>query len=407
MKILIVDDLPTKIQELTHILSEKINFTLEVDVANSVFSAKKKLRERKYDLVVLDINLPIRDGGEPRVEGGLRVLDDTMDPGLQMPTFVIGLTSYDNFKEQVSKEFQDKCWGIVSYRADSNDWANIIVDKIQHLSELRNNNARVFDFDLAILTAVKVEYSIAKDVLAKEWVNFPVTGDPTIYSVADVIIPGSDKKIKTVIAMCPEMGPASASMMTSKIINAFNPRRLVMVGIAGGVEGEVEIGDVVVADPCWDISAGKLIRTPEGKRVQLPDPRHLRISAESKASWDHIAANPSVLNSYWVNCKYSRVKKSPVIHVGLMGAGGLVITDAEYISEVKTHARKLLAVDMESYGVMLAAEHIREPKPDFFVVKSICDYANSVKNDDYQSFCAYMSVAALLEFLKFSMAVGR
>ena len=48
-------------------------------------------------------------------------------------------------------------------------------------------------------------------------------------------------------------------------------------------------------------------------------------------------------------------------------------------------------LDMESYSVLYVAENSREPKPTGLVVKSICDYADSSKSDQYQKFAAYTS----------------
>ena len=44
---------------------------------------------------------------------------------------------------------------------------------------------------------------------------------------------------------------------------------------------------------------------------------------------------------------------------------------------------------MESYGVFLAASNALEPKPRALVVKSVCDYANEEKDDQYQTFAAF------------------
>ena len=49
------------------------------------------------------------------------------------------------------------------------------------------------------------------------------------------------------------------------------------------------------------------------------------------------------------------------------------------------------------YGVAYAANHSTEPKPYPIIAKSICDFADSRKSDQYQRFAAYTSC----EFTKF------
>ena len=48
-----------------------------------------------------------------------------------------------------------------------------------------------------------------------------------------------------------------------------------------------------------------------------------------------------------------------------------------------------VGMDMESYSVFLAASKALEPRPKALVVKSICDYANAEKDDQYQMFAAF------------------
>lgn len=47
---------------------------------------------------------------------------------------------------------------------------------------------------------------------------------------------------------------------------------------------------------------------------------------------------------------------------------------------------------METYGMYYAAEWAIEPKPKFLAIKSICDYADQKKDDDYHNYAIYTSV---------------
>ena len=46
---------------------------------------------------------------------------------------------------------------------------------------------------------------------------------------------------------------------------------------------------------------------------------------------------------------------------------------------------------MESYAVVYAANHANDPRPAPIIIKSVCDFANSEKSDEYQKFAAYTS----------------
>lgn len=46
---------------------------------------------------------------------------------------------------------------------------------------------------------------------------------------------------------------------------------------------------------------------------------------------------------------------------------------------------------MEGYGVVYAASHATEPRPLAIVAKSVCDFADNRKSDQFQDFAAYTS----------------
>lgn len=50
-----------------------------------------------------------------------------------------------------------------------------------------------------------------------------------------------------------------------------------------------------------------------------------------------------------------------------------------------------IGLDMEAYGVVYAAQNATDPRPIPLVIKSVCDYANDEKTDQYQKFAAYTS----------------
>ena len=54
---------------------------------------------------------------------------------------------------------------------------------------------------------------------------------------------------------------------------------------------------------------------------------------------------------------------------------------------------------METYGVLYAANHCTKPRPIAFSIKSVCDFADSKKNDNYQNYAAHTSANVLYEFL--------
>ena len=57
-------------------------------------------------------------------------------------------------------------------------------------------------------------------------------------------------------------------------------------------------------------------------------------------------------------------------------------------------------IEMEIYGMMLAAESLPDPQPISIAFKSVCDYADPNKNDKWQKYAAYTSATFVYEFIK-------
>ena len=82
-----------------------------------------------------------------------------------------------------------------------------------------------------------------------------------------------------------------------------------------------------------------------------------------------------------------------------MGCGSAVLADSGVVERVEAQNRKLRAIEMESYGLLLAGSYAASPRPLCIVAKSVCDFADSRKGDDYQEYASYTSARAIDLFL--------
>ena len=88
------------------------------------------------------------------------------------------------------------------------------------------------------------------------------------------------------------------------------------------------------------------------------------------------------------------------MRIGPLASGAAVIQNEEVLHKyIEPYQRKVLGVDMETYGVYYACENAFEPVPEFFSIKAVSDYANSQKNDGYQEYCAFLSANFFFELI--------
>ena len=86
--------------------------------------------------------------------------------------------------------------------------------------------------------------------------------------------------------------------------------------------------------------------------------------------------------------------------MGAVATGSAVIANSRKIEEVKAQIRDVIAVEMEIFGVYYAAKWSERPRPKFMAVKSICDFGDEEKSDDYHVYASYTSSKVLETLVK-------
>lgn len=242
--------------------------------------------------------------------------------------------------------------------------------------------------DVAILSVTTTEFTAVMHF--HDWKAKTILGDDQIYDVAEFGRNG--KKHSLVHAKIAEMGMTAAATTAMKVIYTFRPRYIIMVGIAAGVaKSELEeqmYGDVIVPDIVWNYSAGKFV-SPDKADIVYGNLGFLPRSTSETI--------PEEIMPYLI--KAAKSPENPAhVYIGPMACGSTVVATQELLEkQVYTQYQHTAGLDMESYAVVYAANHAGEPKPIPIIAKSVCDFADSSKSDDYQRFAAYSSC----EFAKF------
>lgn len=144
MRILVIEDEENK---ATHILSLLNNIAEkpEVDLAKSYMSALIQLKKRNYDIVILDMSLPLNDNNYVQEDfntfAGLEILDELKRK--QRTERVIVFTAFDilgenekrislsELDERMQMTYSGNYVGCVHYNALSLEWQAEIINKIK------------------------------------------------------------------------------------------------------------------------------------------------------------------------------------------------------------------------------------------------------------------------------------
>ncbi|HRR76028.1 MAG TPA: hypothetical protein P5191_04345 [Ruminococcus sp.] len=402
MKILIVDDSVNKIKNIYKVLLA-VNGIKEIDIehCNDVMSAKAKLSSQRFDLLILDLNMPEYIAMDSSEQSGFSFIDDIIGSNMyNIPNDICILTEYSELKQEYKKNNYDYYFPIITYNETSQEWETRLTARVNYILKYHSSFFKEkANFDIALITAVNVETTAVKKSF-DNWEKITLPNDPTIYYTTSIV--KESGKVSIVLAEQSSMGMVAASTLATKIIMHFNPKYLIMPGIAAGI-GDYHYGDIMFPKCVYDYSSGKYVKSQIEDNQDLiefePDPKYCsldqRIFEKSKQDFSDVLYN--------IKKKYEGVKPSDDLRLipgGTIACGSAVVANSKIVDElIKSHARKVTGLDMESYGVFFACECMNSTCKAL-CIKSVCDFANSEKCDDYQKYAAYTSASFVKFFIK-------
>lgn len=397
MKVLIIDDDDIKIKVITRFLLELKGFDEKnIIECTNIVDGKRELRLNKYDILLLDMQLPTRDKGLPMPKAGLAFLNELRNHRrYNQPKLIIGITAFEKELNSVKDDFDNMLEHIVYFSPTSDGWKNQLTEKFDYFLSCEENLIQ-YNYDVAIVCALKTPELDAVKKAIGGWSEEVVENDKgTKYYTS------SFNGRSIIIASAAQMGMPASTALSMKVIHLFKPKYLFMSGICAGVEGSVNLGDIIVVEQSWDYGSGK-INFKDDQQVFQIEPYPLRLGAALKANAVELQGKKDVIASIQNNWIGGEANKNVLrVHIGPMPSGAAVIANKDVANQVKDgQHRKLLGIEMEAYGAMCAAEYSPEPKPEVMVVKSVCDFADNKKNDDFHLYAAYTSASFIVEYIK-------
>ncbi|KAL7946164.1 ankyrin repeat protein [Trichoderma barbatum] len=236
---------------------------------------------------------------------------------------------------------------------------------------------------------------------------------------------GDINSFNVVMALLPagEYGTASAAGTAVTMLSSFPQVRFgLMVGIGADVPRQgrdIRLGDIVVSRP--DGTSGGVVQYDFGKALQGGPPRVLRnaiTSLQARHGLQPSDGSPSytyqgigndrLFGSEYShesgdgcsNCDLTQLKRrlkrnsqNPVIHYGVIASGNMLIRNPELRAEmVRRTGEDCICFEMEAAGLMNQFPCL--------VIRGICDYADSHKNDQWQRYAAATAAAYTKELIQ-------
>lgn len=404
--ILIIEDDLKKYEAIKKVITEIVVLNTEFILhSENILSAKKHLEKIRFDILIMDLVIPYRNGDNPDPKYCCELIEEfETSPFLKSPMFIIGLTKFDNLTETYSDLFEKRLYHLLQYEESSLDWQSKLRRIIFHIVKLKKDflspDELKYQFDAVFISALyDPEFKAILD-LSNNWNKINHNDDPTTYYETTIEENG---KFKRILAACADqMGMVACASLTTKILLKFKPEYIFLVGITAGVrKSNFNYGDILVADLFWDYNSGKIVRFKvEDKNGEQTfsdtvfevDPKSINIKGMIKSKLLESVNNNDLLYSIKKEWKGVRVLNELQAFLGPLASGSQVVASSSKMAEIKLQNRKLIGIEMEAYGLMYACTQIFESKITPIVVKSICDFGDEDKDDTYQNYAAFTSV---------------
>lgn len=397
MNVLVVDDEYTKVEAVSAALSgDPAIGHLQVIHETTAQAARARLRTERVDLLVVDLHLPDAVGTQSTANGGLAFFEIMcLDERANLPEDVVFLSGREELLEQAASKVAALGAMLLQYRTDLTLWRDALVGRAKYIARRRQRAQREMPrrVDIAVVTALRSPELDAVLKLPYGWKPERLAGDPTPYYFGLIGRARGREPLSVVSACAARKGMPSAGALASRVSTLFAPRFLVMTGICAGLATKTGLGDIVIADPTWDCGSGKLTEAEDGSLVFKAAPYQRPLDANVMNIASELARDPVTMQAI----RNAWVGKFPegllTARVGPMASGGSVVAAKEFAASIAGQHKDLLAIEMEGYAVMAASEYAVAPAPTAIVIKSVCDFADAKKNDDWQAYAAYTSAA--------------
>lgn len=392
INILLVEDHPEKIKNIVKVVTPLLGEEIVLNRANDINTAKNILRKKNIDIMILDIYLPQIYGDDILQDGGITLLKTLKkSKTYSYPRYVISVSGYED-STKVFETSEGNIHKAIYYDPTDNQWEIILQQCLDTAIAIISNTVvhRLYDYDIAVICALKEERDAVKKFLLDVKV-LKIDYDNDIYYVGYFM--KDDKKIRVVISYANQMGMVAATSLTTKIINNFAPKYMVMTGITGGTKPDkMNFGDVIVALRSWDYRAGKDIRKEEQAK-HLNTINAIDIDTSMISYCRCLAEDTNTLNAIKESfTEGDKPEEDLQLLLGPVVSGASVVTDPQIVQDVLDNQhREVLGIEMEIYGMYYASSWALKPHPRIIAVKGVSDFADSDKGDKYHAYASYTS----------------
>lgn len=385
MKILLLDDKQDRIQDIEEIISE---YKFELHTSHSLEDSEKKLKCEKYDLVIIDLVVPVKYTNRSL----------SKNAGFELVKYIYETT--DNICKPKGVVIVSDNLNDIEYQEELNLYpVSIIKTNLEFWQEkfrvaIDNFMLKIKPIDVAIVTAVDVEFNAI--FCDGDWVEDVKSGVLTFYR--KTVETKSGNQITAVLVQAEDKGMIPASMAMSKLFENYYPQKVFMIGVSAGNPSKTEFGDIIVAAASCDYSKGSITDDETGGLMFESEPNLVSASDDLINVFRNYSKNPDITYALRKKVNMSQYNRDINIIIGLIACGPLVVKSKKITNEyIRPYNKNYLGIDMESYAIYYSC--VKNNCKNFLTIKSVSDHGDKTKTHEHQEYCAKLSAQLLKHYI--------
>ncbi len=212
-------------------------------------------------------------------------------------------------------------------------------------------------------------------------------------------------EIQVVCGSPDQMGMVPMAVAATKALTTWSPSIIVLCGIAAGVQGKTNTGDILVPERVFVHDSGKWIDDSAHGPQLVRDPWTVMADSsliqELKNTGAEIAG---IVQARGLGTVLSAHRKLAV-HTQALACGNAVMDSEEAFRAIVATDRKLTGLEMEAFAVLYAVRWTAPRLTSGVVIKAVSDHGVG-KEDEYQQRASWISAQFALEYLSRSRAIN-
>lgn len=215
-------------------------------------------------------------------------------------------------------------------------------------------------------------------------------------------------------------GTSNAAALATQMIERYRPRVVLLVGIAAGMRGKVQIGDVVLSERVVAYESAAWALDENNQPVVQLRPEITRIahgiqqdvmnykydSARLLETFRYLGGGfPRALwgkKKEWKTHVASSVVVRPQV---TFASGDKLLKDPSKLRELRSNVHgKIEAGEMEAAGLVSACHVTNTP---WLMIRGISDFGDDFKNDEFHWLASKTAATVMVDFLRHGLDLGK